>query len=493
MHKADRMRPFTSPISSDRDGTEPARRFRLASSTGAHESRVMPEIRFLRLPEGPRIAYSVHGSGPPLVCPASWVSHVERDWHEPRFRAFFEALGAFRTVVRWDRWGSGMSDRDRTTFELSDEVSILAAMVDHLELETFELFGFSCGGPPAIAYAAEHPERVSRLLLFGAYVDGSSAAPIELQRAVAQLVRSHWGLGAKTLTDLFAPDLLPNEAQQATREQLTTATPDMAANLFEFAYRMNVRDLAPRVQAPALVLHRRGDRTISLDAARDLAASLPHATFTVLEGNEHTAWLGALPPLMAATEQFLRPPAPTAGAREPDSFRRAGFVWRVVFESIVSHVPHTKGMSDLAALLARSGEDVLALELQQGQGHAVEETVTDLVLDEQALRELRARVLELEASIDEAEANADLGRTQRLRHEREAVAHELAAATGLGGRRRRFVDPAERARKTVTARIRQALQQIAQSDPALADHLEASLSTGRSCAYRPAEPRPWLL
>jgi hypothetical protein len=196
---------------------------------------------------------------------------------------------------------------------------------------------------------------------------------------------------------------------------------------------------------------------------------------------------------MAAIDQLLRPPAPASDARDPDSFRRTGAVWRVVFEGVISHVPHTKGMSDLAVLLDRGGEDVLALELQQGQSHSIEETGVDPVLDEQAARELRARVLDLEVLIDEAEANADLGRLERLRREREAVAHELAAATGLGGRKRRLVDPAERARKAVTARIRQALQQIGQSDPALVRHLEASLSTGRSCAYKPNEPRRWML
>jgi pimeloyl-ACP methyl ester carboxylesterase len=454
---------------------------------------VAPQIRFLRLPEGQKVAYSVHGSGPPLVFPASWVSHAERDWQEPRFRAFFEALGAYRTVVRWDRWGSGLSDRQRTTYELSDEVSMLAAIADHLELRRFELFGTSCGGPPAIAYAAQYPERVSRLILFGAYVDGNGAAPIEMRHAVAQLVRSHWGIGAKTITDLFAPDLLPHEAQQAAREQLAMATPDMAANLFEFAFRMNVRELAPLVQAPALVLHRRGDQTVSLEAGRDLAAALPHATFTVLEGNEHTPWLGALPPLIAAIEQFLEPPAPTSDSREHDSFRRIGAVWRVVFEGVISHVPHTKGMSDLAALLERPDEDVLALELQQGQAQSIEDAGSDPVLDEQAAREFRARLRDLERLIDEAEGDADLGRAERLRREREAVSHELAAAIGLSGRKRRLIDPAERARKAVTARIRQALHQIGQSHPALADHLEASLSTGRSCTYRPAEPRHWLL
>jgi pimeloyl-ACP methyl ester carboxylesterase len=422
------------------------------------------------------------------------VSHVERDWHDRRFRALFEALGQYRTVIRWDRRGSGLSDRERAVFDLESEVAVIAALADHLALERFALFGISCGALPAIAFAAQRPEQVTHLVLVGSYLHGSDTAPEDMRRAVAQLVRSHWGLGAKTLTDLFAPDLPPEDARRLVSEQLATATPEMAANLYELSFfAMDVRPLAPRVQAPALVLHRRDDQTVRLEAGRNVAAALPHATFTTLEGNEHAPWLGPLEPLTGAIAAFLTGGGPRAAANQPDTFRRSGAVWQVVFEGQAAFVAHTKGMSDLAVLLERPGADVLALELQQGSGQPLEDAVAQPVLDDEAMHQYRARLRELDQLIGEAEQDADLGRLERLRHEWEAVSSELTASTGLGGRQRHLAEPAERARKAVTARIRQALTQIRQVHPALASHLEASVSTGRSCSYRPPRPTSWLL
>jgi pimeloyl-ACP methyl ester carboxylesterase len=454
----------------------------------------MPDIKFLTGPDGRRIAYTQHGSGPALVCPPWWVSHVERDWQDPRFRTMFEALGAYRTVIRWDRGGSGLSDRERTRFDLESEVAIITAIVEHLQLDSFALFGISCGALPAIAYAAREPGRVTQLVLIGAYLKGLDAAPEDMLRAVMQLVRSHWGLGAKALADLFAPDLPPEQARRMVAEQLATATPEMAASLWELSFfGMDVRKLAPQVQAPALVLHRRGDQTVRLEAGRDVAAALPHATFTILEGNEHAPWLGAIEPLTRAIDGFLCGSAPRPAASQPDTFRRTGAVWQVIFAGQSAFVAHTKGMSDLAVLLGHPGADVLALELQQGVGQALEDAAAQPVLDDRALGQYRARVRELEQLIGDAERDADLGALERLRNEWEAVTSELGAATGLGGRQRHLADPAERARKAVTARIRQALGQIRDVHPALADHLEGSVSTGRSCGYRPAPPVMWLL
>jgi pimeloyl-ACP methyl ester carboxylesterase len=454
----------------------------------------MPDIRFLTVSDGKRIAYTQHGSGPPLVCPPWWVSHVERDWHDPSFRALFEALGAYRTVIRWDRAGAGLSDRERNTFDLESEVANITALADHLSLDRFAFFGVSCGGLPAIAYAARAPERVTHLVLFAPFLHGSDAAPEDMRRAVAQLVRSHWGLGAKTLTDLFAPDLAPEHARRVASEQLATATPEMAARLWELSFfDMDVRPLAPQVHTPALVLHRRHDQTVCLDAGREVAAALPNATFAILEGNEHTPWLGALDPLTSAIDAFLAGSAPRTAANLPNTFRRTGAVWQVAFDGQSSYVAHTKGMSDLAVLLERAGADVLALELQQGSGQTLEDPVAQPVLDERALRQYRTRIRELEQLIDEAERAADLGQLERRRNEWEALTSELAAATGLGGRQRQLNEPAERARKAVTARLRQALGQIRAALPALATHLEANISTGRSCSYRPAQPITWLL
>ncbi len=132
-------------------------------------------IRFLPF-AGRRVAYAVTGEGPPLVAPAWWVSHLELDWADPAFRGFWESVSEGHTLVRYDRLGVGMSDREVLDDDLTldTDVSVLRAVLDELSLEEAVLFGGSSGGCAAIAFAARFPERVARLLLFGAYADGSS-------------------------------------------------------------------------------------------------------------------------------------------------------------------------------------------------------------------------------------------------------------------------------------------------------------------------------
>jgi pimeloyl-ACP methyl ester carboxylesterase len=156
------------------------------------------EIRFLRF-AGRRVAYAVTGAGPPLVAPAWWVSHVELDWSDRAFRELWESLGDGYTLVRYDRLGVGLSDRAVRDEDLTldSEVALLRAVLDELELDAATLVGGSSGGCAAIAFAARFPARVERLLLYGAYADGSSIAPPEVRGAIVETVRSHWGLGSR--------------------------------------------------------------------------------------------------------------------------------------------------------------------------------------------------------------------------------------------------------------------------------------------------------
>ena len=115
-------------------------------------------IRFLRF-AGRRVAYAVTGDGPPLVAPAWWVSHLELDWGDQTFRRLWESVGEGYTVVRYDRLGVGMSDREVRVEDLTldSEVALLRAVLDELALEKVVLVGGSSGGCAAIAFAARFP------------------------------------------------------------------------------------------------------------------------------------------------------------------------------------------------------------------------------------------------------------------------------------------------------------------------------------------------
>ena len=208
------------------------------------------EIRFLHF-AGRRVAYAVTGAGPPLVAPAWWVSHLELDWEDQAFRGLWESIGAGYTAVRYDRLGVGMSDRDLRDEDLTldSEVALLGAVLDELALQKVVLVTGSSGGCAAVAFAARFPERVDRLLLYGAYADGSSIASPELRDAIIATVRSHWGLGSRLLADLFLGDAGRAEQERLARHQRAAASPQTAAALLELFYRNDVRAELARVRA----------------------------------------------------------------------------------------------------------------------------------------------------------------------------------------------------------------------------------------------------
>lgn len=452
-----------------------------------------PSIRFCRTADGASIAYAIGGDGPPLLLPSWWVSHVERNWEEPEFRAFMTALAREHTVVRYDRPGVGLSDRRRTRYTLEEDAAAFAALADHLGYERFSLLGISCGGPLAIDYAARNPERVARIVVYGGFAHGQAVGTEELKRAMVGLVRAHWGVGARTLTDVFAPELSTDAAKRFAEQLRASADTETAACLLDLTYRMDVLAAAAAIRAPTLVLHPRYDRAIGLGCGRDLAARIGGATFAVVESRAHLPWHGGAAATAEAILAFLRGHGPRAVPADDGGaeLQRSGEIWSLSFRGRRAHVRHARGLSDLAVLLARPGEEVHVLELAGGAGIAPPRLGADAVLDAKARDAYRERIADLDAELDEATAAADVARAERLAAEREAILDALKVATGLGGRARALNDPAERARKAVTARLRDAIARIRAAHPELGRHLEESIATGTFCSYGPPEPVSW--
>jgi pimeloyl-ACP methyl ester carboxylesterase/DNA-binding CsgD family transcriptional regulator len=268
------------------------------------------EIRFLRF-EGRRVAYAVSGEGPPLVAPAWLVSHLELDWRDPAFRSFWAAVGEGRSLVRYDGPGVGMSDRDAPPRErtLESEVALLGAILDELGLERVALLGGSSGSSAAIAFAARFPDRIERLVLYGAYADGASIAPPAVRDAIVATVRSHWGLGSRVLADIFLGDAGAEERERFARLQRAAASAETAASLLELVYRFDVRAELERVRAPTQVVHRRDDRAIPFTQGRALATGIPGAVLVPLQGSAHLPWAGDAQSVARALRSFLEPGA----------------------------------------------------------------------------------------------------------------------------------------------------------------------------------------
>jgi pimeloyl-ACP methyl ester carboxylesterase len=501
---SDRDRRLGKLLPSRSDGTRRSNRLEVAGHLreqivlpSPHEARLgtMVRVRFCVSPKGHRIAFVDEGTGPLLVFPPKWVSHLELEAHEPAYARFFSELARRFRVVRYDRPGTGLSDRGHTDYSVDSEVSDLSALIDHLGADHVNVCAGSCATIAALAYAARYPERMAKLVVLNGYLDGESLAPPEPRRAIIALVRASWGLGSKTLVEMFHPNAGAEVQRHFKAIQRASADGETAARLLEFMYASDARAFVAKVRTPTLVVHRKGDRAMRLEEGRKLAAALPDATFVSLEGDCHLPWHGDQDLIIDVMRSFLlggteqtRPHTTDDGAE----LRRDGEVWTVEFADRRVLIKDNKGLADIARLLTRPGDDVHVLELA---GASVDQRRVlgrgQPALDRGALEAYRKRLSDLDGALREAEARGDAQGSRKLGRERDLLVRRLAADTGLGGRVRLENDPVERARKAVTARIRDAIRRIQSVHPALGGHLAATIVTGVHCAYRPPRPVRW--
>jgi pimeloyl-ACP methyl ester carboxylesterase/DNA-binding CsgD family transcriptional regulator len=278
------------------------------------------EIRFTH-DGGRRIAWTRHGEGPPLVFAGWWMSHLELNSRDPRFRAFVDALGRDRTVIRYDAPGTGASaDGTDHVPTVDGEAAALAAVLDAAGVSSVELFAASSGAPVGIAFAAAHPDRVERLVVYGGYACGPSIADPAARAAMVDLVRDRWSLGSRVLADVFMPSADGAERDAFVAFQRAAASADDAARSLDAVYRFDVADRLGDVTAPAVVLHRREDRAIPFRLGRELAAGLPDARMVALDGADHFPWLGDSDSVLRAVRGALGlagPRAATAAEHSP--------------------------------------------------------------------------------------------------------------------------------------------------------------------------------
>ncbi len=274
------------------------------------------QIRFCRSQDGTRIAYATSGSGPPLVYVANWLTHLKLDWNSPLWSHWFRELSKGHTLIRFDARGNGLSDRLVKNLSLDDWAKDLAAVADDIGLDRFPILGSCQGGATALTYAAHHPQRVSRLLLFNSYVSGAfteegTAQEKREAEALADMIKVGWERDARAFRQLFANLMIPQGSMEQVRWyaklQRRTVSGELAVRLWRAFHAIDVRQLAPKIEAPALVLHVQGNKLVDFEQGRRLAALLPNAQFVPLEGQNHilleddVAW----PHFLAEVRDFL--------------------------------------------------------------------------------------------------------------------------------------------------------------------------------------------
>jgi pimeloyl-ACP methyl ester carboxylesterase/DNA-binding CsgD family transcriptional regulator len=253
-------------------------------------------IRYLKTRDGVRLAWAALGQGPALVKAANWLSHLTYDLESPVWRHWIEFLSQHFRLIRYDERGSGMSDWEAADLSPVRWGEDLEAVIEASDPgEQFVLLGISQGAAAAITYAVRHPQRISRLILYGGFSIGWAQRPesegYRRYRAIVDLVQLGWGKDNPAFRQLFTAQFVPG----ASPEQFTwfnelcrrTTTPEIATRLLAARGELNVRDLLAQVCVPTLVLHARGDEIVPFEAGRQLAAEIPNAEFAPLDSCNH--------------------------------------------------------------------------------------------------------------------------------------------------------------------------------------------------------------
>jgi len=295
------------------------------------------------------IAYQVVGNGPiDLVYVPGWVSHVELAWAEPEQASFLRRLASFSRLVRFDKRGTGLSDRvseDRLP-TLEERMDDLRAVMDAVGSERAALFGISEGGNMCALFAAAHPERTSALLMAGTFAkriwsaDYPWAPTAEKRAQEYEEIEREWG----NLMDLshYIPSKMHDEA--FTRRLATyfrhAASPGAAVALLKMNTQIDIRRVLPTIRVPTLIMHRVGDLDVNIEEGRWMAGQIPGARFVELPGNDHLVWVGDQDTVLDEVQEFLTGIRP---ARDVDRVLAT-----VLFTDIVGSTELAAGIGDRA-------------------------------------------------------------------------------------------------------------------------------------------------
>ncbi len=273
----------------------------------------IPEVRYARTRDGLRIAYGIAGDGPPLVYVRSLNSHVQRDWGDTWRGAYYKALANAFTVINFDARGNGLSD-EIDSIDLESLIEDLRSVVDDLSLERFALYGQGFGSPIAIAYAARHPERVDRLILYCAYARGSD---LYIPDFFMDAFRESPPTATAIMGHATYPDVYKLPANLLSPSSLA-ASPKTAILYFELVRTLDVSDVVPSVSAPTLVMQPKANKVVPAELGEGVAATIPDAKLVHVSTGSYNPWgEEAVEPSLNAISEFVGRPIPVMPSPRP--------------------------------------------------------------------------------------------------------------------------------------------------------------------------------
>ncbi|MEP5090332.1 MAG: alpha/beta fold hydrolase, partial [Paracoccaceae bacterium] len=274
--------------------TIPRRGFKLVAAVRVpgetltnHQKNQKQTVRYARSQDGTHIAYAVTGHGAKILRTGHFLTHLEHDWTNAVWRPYLDRLGDGYSVVRYDQRGTGLSTDTPDDLTIEAQSNDLLAVADAASMERFPLIATSQGVPTAIHFAAHHPERVSRLVLYGGFAQGRSKRDdgysADEAKALLTMVRAGWGKPSSAFmvafNSLFCPTATPEELSSLAKIQLASATPEMAARVRTAIDTIDIMDVISNVQAPTLVIHARHETLNPIAQGRLIASRIPNAEF----------------------------------------------------------------------------------------------------------------------------------------------------------------------------------------------------------------------
>lgn len=270
-----------------KDGEDMSRRAP-AVSHPAHRQT----IRYARSADGTGIAWAEVGEGPPLLRGGHWMSHLEHDWTSPVFGPLLDRLAQGRRLVRYDPRGTGLSERSLNGAGFEQLVDDMEAVADAAGLDRFAIYAISQSVPVALAFAARHPERVSRMILNNGLVRGELArGETERTEALIAMIRAGWGIPSSGFMQAVATVFLPlgtrEELESLVQTQACSATPEVAADLRRLIATIDVTGILDKVACPVLVTHSASDAVQSPEQSKIIAAHVRDARLSFVETPNH--------------------------------------------------------------------------------------------------------------------------------------------------------------------------------------------------------------
>jgi class 3 adenylate cyclase len=328
-----------------------------------------PETRYAKSGDL-SIAYQVTGGGPrDLVFVPGFISNLDGAWENPVQAHFFSRLATFSRLVRFDKRGTGLSDRMSGVANLEDRMDDVRAVMDAVGSERAALFGISEGGPMSLLFAATYPERASALVLYGSYARHPTLTSDILPQHLEIIGRS-WGTG-EYITRFMAPQGTFDEAarRNIARAERQGASPSAVSAILQMNAEIDARHILPTVRTPTLVLHRTGDIRVTIDAGQYIASHVPGAKLVTLPGNNHMFWneRDIADRIADETEEFL------TGYRAESELDRV--LATVLFTDIVDSTKRAAALGDRMwrALLDRHDE-IVRQQIGRFRGREIKHT-----------------------------------------------------------------------------------------------------------------------